>query len=98
VDINFLQSDLIAKLRRRFGSIALFFWNASIGNSIGVVWRPKMFLVKSLSILQARDKLTIESIDNNSINSTLGVINNIPEIVSEMIYLSQGLISNAKFN
>jgi U3 small nucleolar RNA-associated protein 22 len=42
---------LVDSLRRKFGTTALFFYNAFSPEVIGVVWRPKTFPPKSFSVM-----------------------------------------------
>jgi hypothetical protein len=43
--------QLVDSLRRKFGTTALFFYNAFSPEVIGVVWRPKTFPPKSFSVM-----------------------------------------------
>jgi hypothetical protein len=102
--VTCIQAAVVDSLRRRFGDIALFFWNAAKGDLLGIVWKPKAFLAHSFSILDCRNVLPIASTGSvaatAAANTSDGgaksdcVVMNITKIISDMVAASDGVIAD----
>jgi len=77
-----IQEEIVGKLRRDFGDVAVFFWNGLSGQDILVVWKPAAFLPSKFGILQAANKVVLES----------SAILNTAQIVTKMIALGEGAL------
>lgn len=77
-----IQEEIIGKLRRDFGDVAVFFWNGLSGQDILVVWKPAAFLPGKFGILQAANKVVLES----------SVILNTAQIITKMIAVGEGAL------
>ena len=89
-----IQEEIVHMLRKGFGDIAIFFWNAQYGSEIGVLWKPAYFLTKKFSILETRNKLAMVSTENKA--TTVTVINT-SEITAQMLKASNGMLSRINF-
>jgi hypothetical protein len=100
--VTCIQAAVVDSLRRRFGDIALFFWNAAKGDLLGIVWKPKAFLAHSFSILDCRNALPIASVNaataaantSDAGAKTDCVVMNITKIISDMVAASDGVIAD----
>jgi hypothetical protein len=77
-----IQEEIIGKLRRDFGDVAVFFWNGLSGQDILVVWKPAAFLPGKFGILQAANKVVLES----------SAILNTAQIITKMIAVGEGAL------
>ena len=60
----------------------------------GIVWRPKVFLGHSFSVLQSRYQLVVENTESNNEKDSILLVNNICEIITQVLGMSEGLISD----
>ena len=51
-----VQASAVATLRADYGYYALFFWDETVGNRLGVLLRPARFLPEKFTVLAARHK------------------------------------------
>ena len=90
-----VQEGVVDALRKGFGDIAVFFWNAQRGTEIGILWKPSAFLTRKFSILESRNKLALQSEDSAS-SATFTVLNT-SEIIAQMFRVGDGLIQQVRF-
>ena len=78
----------------------MVFWNASRGDIIGLVWKPRSFLAPHFSILDSKDLLMVPSLGaQNAASSDVtsndgGAVINVAKIVSEILEIGQGLFGD----
>ena len=87
-----LQMEVVKKLRSRFDDIALFFYNHLCGDEIGVIWKPSAFTPRPFSLLYTRNYCVCTGSDEGGT-----AVVNPGSVVAEMIALSDGLLSGARF-
>eukprot|EP01041_Mallomonas_annulata_P007991 gene7991-16353_t len=90
-----IQAEFIHKLRSHFGHYALFFWNHLKADTIGIVWRPVVFLPVKFSIRDSQDKIFCAH--GSGTGSGSGMADNVgildvSTIVVKMLSLSDGLV------
>ena len=56
---NFVQEDIVQRLREQFHPFALFFWNGIDGGDVLVMWKPGAFLPRKLSILDCSARVPL---------------------------------------
>jgi hypothetical protein len=84
-----VQESLVQKLRQAFEDSALFFWNSRSGREVGLVWRPKVVQPSSFAVLTATHRVVAEGE-----GATMTELN-VPQLLSEMLDLSAGLLVQA---
>jgi U3 small nucleolar RNA-associated protein 22 len=89
-----VQAEVVESLRRGFGDVALFFWNAQHGVEVGVMWKPAAFLTKKFSILEARNKMSMASTAASAASVT---VMNTSEMAAQMVSCGEGLLSKVNF-
>ena len=85
-----IQEDLVSKLRRAFGSSALFFWNSSSGREIGLIWRPRLLQPSSFAVLACKDRQMCDAEDSTMTEA------NMPQLLCEMLDVADGLVVQAE--
>ncbi len=102
-----IQEEVVERLRTQFGDIALFFWNGLDGQEIGLIWRPKKFLLEKFAILNCSDKIVVsDSLDaaaglgseKESKDTTAFTIPNTAAILKRMVAAAEGLIVDVTIN
>ena len=91
-----IQYEIIENLKSKFGKYALFFWDEIEGSTVGVVWRPSIFLPKKFSVLESRHHIANTTGEEDEDNTT--VVFNVAEVLVEMIAEANGLIENIDYN
>ena len=89
-----VQEEVIETLRKGFGDVAIFFWNAQRGTEVGVLWKPSVFLTHKFSILESRNKIALQSEDSSA--ATIAVVNS-SEVVAQMLRVGDGLFQQIRF-
>ena len=56
---NTVQEGIVKKLRCQFRDVAIFFWDESDGDRVGVMLKPRAFLSSTFSSTTARQKISI---------------------------------------
>ena len=78
------QYRYVQKLRKRYGRLALFFFNQLEGNQVGVVWKPDAFFPQSFSVATTL---------HQTISATQGIgVVNVATVVSDFIVIGEGII------
>ncbi len=49
-----VQAEVVDKLRKLFGSQALFFWDETNGDQVGVLWRPSFTRESPFAVMDCR--------------------------------------------
>ena len=96
-----VQSTVVAKLRKCFSHVALFFWNGCRGDELYIVWRPKVFLPHGFSLLQTRYKMDLslwKSAEDEKSKKENFMVLNVPEILCEMIVAGDHLLRAEKIS
>jgi Nrap protein PAP/OAS1-like domain 5/Nrap protein domain 6 len=57
--MNSLQEGVVFRLRKQFQDVAIFFWDDTQGDRLGVTLKPKAFLSSAFSSTDARRKISI---------------------------------------
>ena len=96
LSVHPIQYEIIENLRSKFGKYALFFWDEIEGSTVGVIWRPSIFLPKKFSVLESRHH-TANTREGEDEGNTM-VIFNVAEVLVEMIAEAKGLIENIDYN
>ena len=85
----------VAQLEKRFGHLALFFYDAVSGRSIGVTWRPAAFQLSPLKVAQSEHLMPTTAGANTAGPATKlkpNAVPNVVEIIAEMQQLGEGLV------
>ncbi len=90
---NPIQAETFEKLRIFVEPMAVLFWDEYRGDRIGLVWRPKMFLSNTFTVLQSRFKLAFSTVSNMN-NKEFTMIPNTAEIINQLIEISNGIITD----
>jgi hypothetical protein len=91
-----VQETLFNQLRGAFGDSAVFFWNSRSGREIGLIWRPRVLQQTSFAVLACKDRAVIEAADSAEGSSRATATEaNVPQLLSEMMDLSAGLLVQA---
>lgn len=88
---NFIQEEIVDRLRQQFGQYALFFWNGLKGDCVNIIWKPSSFLPKKLSILDCSARVPIDSTDVDMCPL------NVSELIGRIISICDGHIANVEF-
>jgi hypothetical protein len=90
---NPIQANIIRKLRKLFHHYALFFWDDSDGQYLGILWRPRFFTTKEFTVTESRYRTP----HTNKGNETSKVIMeaNYEEIIHDMIQVANGMLSKS---
>jgi hypothetical protein len=94
--VNPVQEMVVQKLRAAFGQQALFFWDGCRGDVVGVKWRPSVLQPSSFAILSCNDRSVTDAAADGSANAA--TVPNIPELLTKMLDLSDGLIVSVTTN
>ena len=78
------QSEYVAKLRSQFDHLALFFFNQLEGTEVGIVWKPNSFSPRNFSALHSLHRTFVHEKSMATIN--------VPNLVSEMVCMGNGLV------
>ena len=94
---NPLQEEFIEKIKNEFQNEAIFFWNGLTGYQLGLMWRPKLFIPKKISILSSKNKLVISDQENSAKDKNIESITvpNTIEIIVQIVESSDGLVVDA---
>ena len=92
--INMLQESVVKSLRKRFSSEAIFVWDDTVGDRVGVIFRPASFLLSTYSPLDSRSKIPLVLPEPQTNSLSLPAIT---KIVSEMVAASEGLVTSVTF-
>jgi hypothetical protein len=95
-----IQHEVFINITKRFGHLALFFWDELKANTIYVVWRPKAFLPEKFTVLNTKHRFPCSIKSEKAVESTdmvTTLVLNVPEIVSEMIACGAGAIKDVEF-
>ena len=88
----------VAQLEKRFGHLALIFYDAVSCRSIGVTWRPAAFQLSPLKVAQSEYLMpTTAGVKHTAGPATKlkpNAIPNIVEIIAEMQQLGEGLVEH----
>lgn len=84
-----VQEEVVKQLRQAFGDSALFFWNSRSGKEVGLVWRPATQQPTSFAVLSCKDR----AVTAGDCSTTTEL--NVPQLLSEMLDLSAGLLVQA---
>ena len=76
----------MGRLRSVFHRDALFFWDGTAGDELGVLWRPAVKAVSSFAILSSRNRVVRPGSD------AITAMNR-DELLLQLIDLSRGLLS-----
>jgi hypothetical protein len=87
--------SVLASLRHKFGSHALFFYNELAPEVIGLVWRPDTFKPISFSAMTAEFAMP-ESADSNDWKNDSLVVRNPKDLLREMSEYYQDVVITAK--
>ena len=58
---NTVQEEIVTKLRKQFNDVALFFWDETAGDRLGVMLKPKAFITSTFSSTNSRRKISISA-------------------------------------
>ena len=58
---NTVQEEIVTKLRKQFNDVALFFWDETAGDRLGVMLKPKAFITSAFSSTKSRRKISIST-------------------------------------
>ena len=87
-----MQEEVVGRLRSAFHRDALFFWDGTAGDELGVLWRPAVKAASSFAILSSRNRVVpTDSSDPASQHSITAM--NRDELLLQLIDLSHGLLS-----
>ena len=102
-----LQEVVFQKLRDTFHAEAIFFWNGNKGTEIGLKWRPHMLQPCSFNILSCQNRTVSAdgtaggkdsgSGGNGSGGSGAPTTPNLPQLLSKMLDLADGLLVGVEF-
>lgn len=56
---NIIQEEIVEKLRKQFQDVAIFFWDDSEGDRLGVIFKPSSFVASTFSSTSSRRKISI---------------------------------------
>lgn len=84
---------MIGLMRRRFGSVALFFYNRLSPEVIGVVWRPQSFRNQPFSAMNSEFARPVSHAEWKS--DTL-VVDNMADILRELSQYSKDIVLDVK--
>jgi hypothetical protein len=56
---NVIQEEIVTKLRKEFQDVALFFWDDTVGDKLGVTFKPSSFVLSAFSPTSTRHKISI---------------------------------------
>jgi len=82
-----VQEEVVGKLRSAFHRDALFFWDGTAGEELGVLWRPAVKGASTFAILNSRNRV-VPSGSDASITTM-----NRDELLMQMIDVANGLLS-----
>lgn len=107
---NPIQGKIFHQLKESFDAYAVFFWDETLGNEIGVLLRPNYKQKQEFGVMNAQyrqliastnpsDEMNEEDVTSNSnkkrTNESLQTIANIDELIQHMIESSGGYLSVA---
>lgn len=86
----------ITDLKESFNDVALFFYDSSGGDTIGVVWKPPAFVPSQFKVLHAEWKAPVTKASSSLKAKTTQqmVVPNTPAILSDFYTLGEGLVKN----
>jgi hypothetical protein len=90
---NPIQEDIVTQLREKFGSLALFFWNDTIGDQVGVILKPAAFLPSGFSALGAKHMMPLYG----KTGSGTRAIPDVSALAAEMYLVGGGRFSDISF-
>lgn len=68
------------------------------GLELGLLWRPKIFIPRKLSVLCSKNRLVISDSENEKVKSSEALtIPNVIEIIAQIVKLSEGLVIDVIF-
>lgn len=83
---------LVERLRKRFGSMAIFFFNQNCPEIIGVLWRPQLFLSSPFSAMSSE---YVAPLDTEWKSDSL-VSKNHGDIIREMCEYSKDIVTTVR--
>ena len=81
-----MQEEVVGRLRSVFHRDALFFWDGTTGDELGVLWRPAVKAASSFAILSSRNRVVPPGSD------AITAMNR-DELLLQLIDLARGLLS-----
>lgn len=82
-----VQEEVVGRLRSAFHRDALFFWDGTMGDELGVLWRPAVKAASSFVILSSRNRVVPPG-GSDAITTM-----NRDELLLQLIDLADGLLS-----
>ena len=92
-----IQYEIFHKIQSTYGHLALFFWNESKGDKIYLVWRPKVTMVERFSVVNTQHRLPSGINDSSSSSTSAVLLFDAQSVVTEIIALADGCISEVEF-
>ena len=96
------QAAIVDSLRSHLRDLAVVFWNASRGDIVGLVWKPRAILSSPFSILDSKDLLLVPSLDDTRStggSSSSGAMDatsvvNIAKVLADVLEIGHGLFGD----
>lgn len=90
---NVVQEEIVAKLRSRFQDIAIFFWDETVGDRLGVIFKPSAFLSTAFSSTNSSRKMPT----NDGPKSKAPMISDISQIAASIYACGNGSFCDISF-
>lgn len=90
---NIIQEGIVQKLRKQFQDVAIFFWDETEGDRLGVILKPSAFVTSIFSSTNSRRKLPI--MDGPKVHSPM--LSDISQIAMNIFASGNGCFSDIAF-
>lgn len=92
---NMIQEGIVQKLRQQFQDVALFFWDETEGDRVGVALKPSCFISSTFSSTNSRRKGSIMNLDVSK--SSAPMLTDVSQIAMNIFTTGDGCFSDIKF-
>lgn len=83
-----IQAKIIAKLRQQFHAFALFFWDESVGDKVGVLLRPSFLENREFAVLESEFRMPVKDSEGKAMLKA-----NVSELLQQMLIVGEGYLA-----